>query len=205
MISIVDSGIGNVASLLKMFAKLRIEAQLVRTAAEVAQARKLILPGVGHFAAAMEELRRRDLVGVLNDKVLGERIPTLGVCLGMQLLTRGSEEGGVEGLGWIDADTVRFAFPASGPQEKIPNMGWRPIVPCQPTPLFPDIGKPWRFYFVHSYHVICRNPVNELARSRYGIDYTACVVSGNIYGMQFHPEKSHRYGMQALGAFAELL
>ncbi len=200
-VTIVDYGLGNIRSLLKMFAKLRVPTRLAGTAAELAEAERLLLPGVGHFGAAMAELRQRDLISPLNDLVQGRGVPVLGICLGMQLLARGSEEGGVEGLGWIAADVVRFRFPAET-RRPVPNMGWRHVTPTGVNGLLPP-GQPWRFYFVHSYHMACDRPEDVLATADYGGPFTAAVAKGSIAGAQFHPEKSHRYGMAMLGAFAK--
>lgn len=201
MITIVDYGMGNIGSLLKMFARLRVATRVATTPADIAAADKLILPGVGHFAAAMTELRNRDLLGALGEVALQARRPVLGVCLGMQLMSRFSEEGDAEGLGWVPADTVRFRLdPELG--LRIPNMGWRSVVPTGPSPLFAGMGAGARFYFVHSYHMVCDDPADAAATARYGIDYVCAVRRGNIFGVQFHPEKSHKYGLALLSAFA---
>ena len=204
MITIVDYGLSNIGSLRNMFARLHVETCVVSTAGGVMQAAKLLLPGVGHFGTAMKELKSRDLIGALTDKVMGERIPTLGICLGMQLLGRFSEEGEAEGLGWLPAAARRFRWPDAAAERKIPNMGWRAITVRQPSPLFPDPERPRRFYFVHGYHLVCDDPADVLATAHYGMDFTAGVMRGNLFGTQFHPEKSHRFGMDLLAEFARV-
>jgi imidazole glycerol-phosphate synthase subunit HisH len=202
MIHIVHYGLGNVGSIRNMLHRLGFEAKLVSEPAEIRSAKKLILPGVGSFDRGMEELHRRGLVDALNEKVLEERVPVLGVCLGMQLFSKGSEEGDRPGLGWIDAETVRLKVPEDDPSLRLPHMGWNSITVERPTPLLEDLPDGKRFYFVHTYHVSCRNPDSVAAHSRYGTDFTCAVSQGNIYGTQFHPEKSHRFGMKVLSNFA---
>jgi imidazole glycerol-phosphate synthase subunit HisH len=202
MIHIVHYGLGNVGSIRNMLHRLGVEAKLVSEADEIRRADKLILPGVGSFDRGMEELHRRGLVDALNERVLGDRVPVLGVCLGMQLFSKGSEEGDRPGLGWIDAETVRFALPEADAGLRLPHMGWNSITVERSTPLLEDLPDEKRFYFVHTYHVRCQNPDTAAARTRYGIDFTCAVSQGNIYGTQFHPEKSHRFGMKILSNFA---
>lgn len=203
MITIVDCGIGNMGSLINMFARLDIEAQTADHPSALASATGIVLPGVGQFATAIRELRRRGFAEALAERTLGEGIPLLGVCLGMQMLCRGSEEGGEAGLGWIDADIVRFRFP-TGAEERVPNMGWRNVLPAMPSPLFPEQNGPWRFYFAHSYHARCRDPGVVSATTHHGFSVPAAIASGNVHGVQFHPEKSHRHGLRLLEAFVQL-
>lgn len=202
MITIVNYGAGNIGSLLKMFAKIGASATASNDPEIIRRADKLVLPGVGHFGAAMTNLRTMGMVEALNAAVLSRGVPILGVCLGMQLLARHSEEGDAEGLNWIDAEVRRFHFPNLQPPPKIPNMGWRTLELRRPSTLIPTADEPQRFYFVHSYHMECRNPENVLAVAHYGIDFVSVVQSGLIYGAQFHPEKSHRYGARLLENFA---
>jgi glutamine amidotransferase len=202
MIHIVHYGLGNVGSIRNMLHRLGFEAKLVSEPDEIRRAEKLVLPGVGSFDRGMEELHKRGLVDALNERVLGDRVPVLGVCLGMQLFSKGSEEGDRPGLGWIDAETVRMCLPKDDPALRLPHMGWNSIDVERPTPLLEDLPDDKRFYFVHSYHVRCDNPDLVAARSRYGTSFTCAVSHGNIYGTQFHPEKSHRFGMKVLSNFA---
>lgn len=203
MIVIVDYGVGNIASLLKAFGKIGVAAAASGDIDAIMRADKLVLPGVGNFGAAMDELRRRGLAAPLTRKVLDEGAPVLGVCLGMQLLTRRSEEGEGPGLGWINAETRRLRPSAVFPDLKVPNMGWRTLDVVRPGGLLADIGKPWRFYFAHSYHVAPEDPSIALAFAQHGEPFVAAVGCGNIMGVQFHPEKSHQYGFRLLRAFAE--
>jgi glutamine amidotransferase len=203
MIAIVDYGLGNLGSIANMLKKVGAAATITADPAVIRQADRLILPGVGAFDTGMRNLEERGLIPLLNERVLGDEVPILGVCLGMQLLGRRSEEGQLPGLGWLDAAAVRFKFEGVNAHLKIPHMGWNELTVCQPHPLFADLQEESRFYFVHSYHVVCANPANVLARTTYGFDFTSAVVKGNIIGVQFHPEKSHRFGMTLLQNFAE--
>lgn len=201
-ILVVDYGMGNLGSILNMLKKVGIPAALSKDPGDILQARKLILPGVGAFASAMNNLRARGYIDALNQKILSEKIPILGICLGMQLFSKQSEEGMAPGLGWLDAQTVRFQFPASDPQFKVPHMGWNTIKVCQKSPLFLDVEEERRFYFVHSFHMQCNDPRDILAYTQYGFEFTSAVCRGNILGTQFHPEKSHRFGLSFFKAFA---
>ncbi|WP_188261089.1 imidazole glycerol phosphate synthase subunit HisH [Azospirillum tabaci] len=200
MISIVNFGIGNIASLAKMFEAVGATVQIAETPADISAARTLVLPGIGQFAAAMAELKRRDFIGPLTDKVVGEGTPILGICLGMQLFGKGSEEGGVSGLGWLDADVVRFQLPDDS-DIRLPNIGWRPVTLRTSSSLFPVDEPSWRFYFAHSYHMRPSNPDDALAFCTHGVEFMAAVAHGNISGTQFHPEKSHRFGKRLLEGF----
>ncbi|MEN9511379.1 MAG: imidazole glycerol phosphate synthase, glutamine amidotransferase subunit [Bacteroidota bacterium] len=201
-ICIIDYGLGNLASIRNMIRKAGGKSEISADPAAVAAAEKLILPGVGHFAAGMENLRNSGLLPVLNEAVLEQKIPILGICLGMQLMAKHSEEGDVEGLGWFDANIIRFRQEAMGAL-KVPHMGWNEVKPTRPHPLFPNIQDPERFYFVHSYHWKCNNPEDALAHAHYGYDFTCAVSRENIAGMQFHPEKSHRFGMEMMHRFIQ--
>lgn len=201
MIVVVDYGMGNIGSILNMLRKAGAGATLSSDPAVLLKANRLILPGVGAFDAGMHNLMTSGLVEVLNHKVLQERTPILGICLGFQLFTRSSEEGQSPGLGWLDAQTVRFSFDNASEQRKIPHMGWNNVCVCKPTPLFPSPEQEQRFYFVHSYYVQCNNSSDILTRTDYGIEFTSAVCRDNILGVQFHPEKSHRFGLEFFKAF----
>jgi len=203
MIVIVDYGVGNLGSLRNMLKKIGREAVISQDPQVVGQAEKIILPGVGSFDHAIENLRSTGLVSVLNESALGRKIPVLGVCLGMQLMTGRSEEGVLPGLGWIDAETVRFRFDESRRHLKVPHMGWNTIRVRGANPLFEEMAEGSRFYFVHSYHVQCRAGADVLATTDYGGDFVSAFARDNIAGVQFHPEKSHRFGMRLLKNFAE--
>jgi glutamine amidotransferase len=203
MITIVDYGVGNLGSIVNMLKKAGAKAQASSDPNDLRQAEKLILPGVGAFDAGMKKLNETGLVPVLNELVLDKKVPVIGLCLGMQLMTKRSEEGTEAGLGWIDAETVRFKFGAENAHLKVPHMGWNTLDICRPHPLVADLGAEPRFYFVHSYHIVCANETDVVANTDYGYPFAAIISRGNILGAQFHPEKSHRFGMQLLRNFAE--
>ncbi|HMK46813.1 MAG TPA: imidazole glycerol phosphate synthase subunit HisH [Methanocella sp.] len=199
MIVIVDYGMGNLRSILNKFERMEVDAMISPRPEDLERADKLVLPGVGAFDAAMKNLRERNLLPVLERKVLRDRTPIMGICLGMQLLSRHSEEGDVDGLGWIDACTLRFRFNGNGLH--VPHMGWNSVAMDQSAPIVEGLETGSRFYFVHSYHVCCNDPADRLATTNYGIDFTSMVQHDNILGVQFHPERSHRYGARLLENF----
>jgi len=204
MIVIIDYGMGNVGSILNMLKKIGYQAAISADPNEIMKADKLILPGVGAFDEAMSNLQQSRLVPLLNQRALEDRCPILGICLGMQLMSRRSEEGRLPGLGWIEADTRRFHL---GPEQghlKTPHMGWNLVDVMDTTGIFAGFEEPPRFYFVHSYHVCCDDPSNVLATSTHGYKFTSAIRRDNILGTQFHPEKSHKYGMRLLLNFANL-
>jgi len=203
MIVIVDYGIGNLASVLNMFKKIgATNVCISKDYALIEKATKLILPGVGAFDAGMDNLEKSGLIPLLNKKVIEDKIPLLGICLGMQLLTKKSEEGVKPGLGWIDAETLKFNLDPSL-KLKVPHMGWNYIKIQKENPLI-EMESKSRFYFVHSYHVKCKDESQSIATSDFGIDFTCMINKDNIYGAQFHPEKSLKFGMQVLENFAKL-
>ncbi len=204
MIGIINLELGNIGSILNMCARLGVPARLVRTPAELQDASKYILPGVGDFGHGMQSLRRSGLLPALEKRVLGERIPLLGICLGMQMLSRRSEEGGIAGLGWIAADTVRLRVDERSPSLRVPHMGWNEVEVSSTSVLFKGLASGSRFYFVHTYHVVCDERNDIAATTSYGGPITAAIVNGNLAGTQFHPEKSHRFGMTLLRNFASL-
>jgi len=203
MIVIVDYGLGNLASVLNMFKKAGIENVCVSCDEKViANASKLVLPGVGSFDAGMKNLEDSKLIPLLYKKVFEDETPILGICLGMQLLTKRSEEGEKSGLGWIDAETVKFNLNSSL-KLKVPHMGWNYITVQKQNSLIDSICKS-RFYFVHSYYVKCFDQSQSLATSHFGNDFTCMVMKDNIYGVQFHPEKSLKFGMKLLENFSKI-
>lgn len=202
MITIVDYGMGNLGSMLNMFKRIGVAARIESKPEAIRGAVKLILPGVGAFDTAMQRINDSPgLRDALEYKALVEKVPVLGVCLGMQLLTQSSEEGELPGLGWIAGTTRRLPRPeAKG--LKVPHMGWN-IARCTvPSCLTAEVGCEARYYFVHSYYVQVSDPAHALMRTHYGLDFDSAIGTGNIYGVQFHPEKSHRFGMQILKNFA---
>ncbi len=201
MITIVDYGMGNLGSIRNMFKRIGVAAEVSGRVEDLARASKILLPGVGAFDSAMQRIHDSGLREVLDEKALRERVPTLGICLGMQLLTRGSEEGLLPGLGWIGATTRRFPAIAG---LKVPHMGWNLVTPAAPSALTAGMPDESRFYFVHSYYVQVDDARDAVLKAHYGVDFDAAVAHDNIFGAQFHPEKSHRFGMQLLANFASL-
>lgn len=203
MIKIVNYGLGNLSSIANMIKRIGGEAQIVDDPAAIADAKKIILPGVGAFDHGMKGLKEGGWVEPLNRLVLEQRIPAMGICLGMQLMCKSSEEGELPGLGWIDAAVQRFTIP-TGSNLKVPHMGWNTIEQKKESPLLHAEGTEQRFYFVHSYHVVCNNPDDVLLSTQYGSPVTAAFAHENIYGVQFHPEKSHRFGMSLMQNFINI-
>ena len=202
MVTIIDYGLGNLASIKNMLKKIGVSSVISSSKDEIANAEKLILPGVGHFAKGMENLYKSGLVPVMNELVLEKKKPILGICLGMQLMTSFSEEGNVQGLGWINANTIKFNL--SNPAYKIPHMGWSNVNFNFEDPLSESLQNLARFYFVHSYHVKCENDINILATTNYENTFHSAIIKDNIRGVQFHPEKSHKFGMQLLKNFSNI-
>jgi imidazole glycerol-phosphate synthase subunit HisH len=201
MITIVDYGMGNLGSVCNMLKRIGVAAEITGDPATLARASRILLPGVGAFDSAMQRINASGLRGVLDRKALYERVPIMGICLGMQLLTRSSEEGSLPGLGWIPAVTRRFP---QLPGLKVPHMGWNAVTAANDSPLTAGLASDSRYYFVHSYYVQTDDPRDAVLRSHHGVTFDAVVAHGNLYGAQFHPEKSHRYGMSFLRNFASL-
>jgi imidazole glycerol-phosphate synthase subunit HisH len=200
MISIVNYGVGNLGSIVNMFKKIGVEAKLTQSVEDIENAKKLLLPGVGAFDYGMEMLNKSGYVATLNKKVLEQKTPLLGICLGMQLMTKRSDEGLLPGLGWFDAETVKFNVDTS--VYKVPHMGWNNVYSIKENLLLKDIETDPRFYFVHTYHLKCKDAADELMYATYGYDFCCGLQKNNIYGAQFHPEKSHSFGMKLLYNFA---
>jgi len=201
MIVIVDYGLGNLRSIANMLKKSGSDSVISGEPGVINSATKLILPGVGAFDTAMEELESRGLKEVLNKKVLQEKSPVLGICLGMQLLTDGSEEGAKPGLGWIRGKARRF--PRSV-ELKVPHMRWNTVRPVQQHPLSQGLDDASRFYFVHSYYVTVDSQNHSLLKTDYGVSFDAGIARDNIMGVQFHPERSHKFGRLLLTNFIQL-
>ena len=201
MIVIVDYHLGNLGSIKNMLKRIGSEALISSKVSDIEKAEKLILPGVGNFGQGMRNLEASGLLPVLEYKVIQKKTPILGICLGMQLFARKSEEGESTGLGWIDAEVVRFKLDDKERHLKIPHMGWNLVDIQQRDPLFEEMYPEPRFYFVHSYHVVCRNEEEVLTRTFHGYEFVSSVKRENIYGVQFHPEKSHKFGMKLLDNF----
>lgn len=202
MIIIVDIGGGNLGSIENMLKRLGYAPSISADPNVIDTADKIILPGVGAFDHGMRSLRERNLEAVLHDKVLVRKTPVLGICLGMQMLGLASEEGGEPGLGWIAARSRRFGGEGWDPRLKVPHMGWNAVRCVGDNPLLAGIDSP-RYYFVHSYHVVCDDPANACGMTRYGDEFASMFCQDNIFGVQFHPEKSHRFGFALLRNFME--
>ena len=203
MIAIIDYGMGNQGSILNMLRKIGYEAVVVSSCEEVSSAAKLILPGVGSFDNGINHLKKRNLIGALEKKVIVDKTPILGICLGMHLMVKGSEEGELSGLGWFDAFVKRFHFGENQRNLKIPHMGWNYAKFKVGNSLKVSENEEHKFYFVHSYHVCCNEQTDVLAETFYGYSFPSVIQKGNILGVQFHPEKSHKYGMSLLAKFIE--
>lgn len=203
MIAIIDYDIGNLAAVSNMLKRVGLPSKITSDPREIEQAKGIILPGNGHFDACMQNLRRTDLLPLLEQRVLEDSVPLLGICVGAQMLGRGSEEGVEPGLGWLDIDVLRFP---TLPGLRVPHMGWNQVrVARDGDPMAHGFNADTRFYFVHSYYMKPDNPEDVLLYSNYGVEFAAGVARKNITGLQFHPEKSHRFGKQVLCNFAERL
>jgi glutamine amidotransferase len=199
---IVDYGLGNLRSVVGAVTKLGFDAQSSSDPVVLERASRLILPGVGAFGDGMDQLRARDLLPTLRRLVLDEHRPILGICLGAQLMAQDSEEfGRHEGLGWIGA-SVRRIDPADA-TIRVPHVGWNAVHQSQAHPMFADVPQDELFYFVHSYHIVCDDPGIVVGTVEYGGTITAAVRQGNIWGTQFHPEKSQRHGLTLLHNFLQ--
>ena len=203
-VHVVDYGLGNLGSIMNMFRRLGIPARLVSAPQDILHAERILLPGVGAFDQGMKNLRERGLIDVLNEKVLEDKIPTLGICLGMQLMTQGSDEGSLPGLGWVAGRTVEMRrYVQEGENIKFPHIGWNYFDPVRDHFVTAELPDDPRFYFVHSYMVKCENEKDVLATTSYGsLSVTAMFSKNNIVGAQFHPEKSHKFGMQLFKNFS---
>lgn len=202
MITIVDYGVGNIRSIQNMFKKIGEDAVVATSENDIKNASKLILPGVGAFDTCAEKLAHSGLQPILHKKVIEEHTPVLGICVGMQLMTEGSEEGALPGLGWIKGRTVRFNPSLMPTGTKIPHMGWADVEQVKPSRLFDSMYSEPRFYFVHSYYVQAADNADVLAQTKVGTNITVAIERNNITAVQFHPEKSHKHGMKLLENFA---
>ena len=204
MIVIVNYGMGNLRSVAMKFERIKAAAVISADPADILKADKLVLPGVGYFAAGMRNLAQAGLIEPLNEAVLGKKTPILGICLGMQLFTRFSEEGDCPGLGWIDGATKRLAPPEGERAFRVPHVGWNTLTLRRGSILFEGIDPGLRYYFVHSYAVFCDDPGQVAAETDHGQTFASAVVRDNIHGVQFHPEKSHRHGLAMIENFMRL-
>lgn len=204
MIHIVDYGLGNVQAFANMYKRLGFEATRAKTAAELTGATKIILPGVGAFDKAMELLDASGMRPVLEDLVVEKKVPVLGICVGMQILASASDEGASAGLGWIPGRVRSFCSAEESSKLPLPHMGWNDVAPAPGSALFAGLESDARFYFLHSFFFDSNDAAHVSARATYGLNFGCAVSSGNVHGVQFHPEKSHHYGALLLKNFAEL-
>ncbi|NQW41862.1 MAG: imidazole glycerol phosphate synthase subunit HisH [Bacteroidetes bacterium] len=201
MITIVNYGLGNLGSIENMLKKIGVSyVRISNNPEDILNAKKLILPGVGAFDAGMKKINDSGLIPILNQAVIENKTPILGICLGMQLMTQKSEEGTLGGLNWIDAECIKFKFEDN--KIKVPHMGWN-YIDILDSELKSNLPNPSKFYFVHSYYIQCNEKQDELLICNYGHPFVAGFKKGNIMGVQFHPEKSHKYGMALLNYFVE--
>lgn len=203
MITIVNYGLGNVQAIANIYKRLNIPARLAASAEELAPAEKVILPGVGAFDWAMTRLNQSGMRETLDDLVVKRKTPVLGICVGMQMMGGRSEEGVLDGLGWIEGDVKRFAESSAGDTIRLPQMGWNDVLPQQTDSLFQGLESEARFYFLHSYYFAAKRDCDVLAVTDYNGNFASSVRSGNMFGVQFHPEKSHHWGVRLLKNFAE--
>lgn len=201
-IVVIDYGMGNIGSISNMIKFIGSKSIITSEKKIIEKASKIILPGVGHFDRAMQNIQQLDLQDVITYKATEEKIPFLGICLGMQLMCKRSEEGNLDGLKFIDAEVRHFDFGEKS-QLKIPHMGWNTVIKNKEVPIIADLAENARFYFVHSYYVKCNNVVDTLTYTNYGLKFTSAFASDNLVGVQFHPEKSHKFGVKLFKNFIE--
>jgi glutamine amidotransferase len=205
MITIIDYGLGNIRAFVNVYERLNIKTKVAHTAADIRDAEKIILPGVGAFDYAMSQLNASGMRDELEKQVLVNKVPVVGICVGMQMLAKSSDEGKLPGLGWIDGEVKLFDESLITYKTRLPHMGWNTMTPVKPNALLETFNGESRFYFLHSYYFSCNNPEDSIATTEYGIRYTSAVNKDKIYGIQFHPEKSHANGIQLLKNFATLV
>lgn len=203
MITLIHYGLGNIRAFAHVYSQLNIPIRIASTRSDLNAATKLILPGVGAFDNAMQRLEKSGMRPALDELVLGRKVPVLGICVGMQILAHASAEGRLKGLGWIDGEVKKMIPAALHHATRLPHMGWNDVQPVVIDNLFRDFKGVSRFYFLHSYYFHCHKNEDILALTDYGGLFASAVRSGNIFGVQFHPEKSHQYGVQLLKNFAD--
>ena len=204
MITIIDYGLGNIRAFVNVYERLNIKTKVAHNAEDIKDATKIILPGVGAFDYAMAQLNASGMRDELENQVLGNKIPVVGICVGMQMLAKSSDEGNLPGLGWIDGVVKLFDSNLIAYKTRLPHMGWNNINPVNGHDLLNGLDAQSRFYFLHSYYFVCYNEKEIISTTEYGISYASAVNRENIFGIQFHPEKSHSNGIQLLKNFALL-
>lgn len=203
MITIIDYGLGNIRAFVNVYERLNIPVAVASSAEDLKGTTRIILPGVGAFDHAMDLLNRSGMRETLDRLVLDNRLPILGVCVGMQIMARSSEEGELPGLGWIDGTVRKLPVTTLSSQTRLPHMGWNTIDPETDNPLLVNLNGESCFYFLHSYYFYCNSGNDMVATTKYGIQFTSMISAKNISGVQFHPEKSHQWGIRLLRNFAE--
>lgn len=203
MITIIDYHAGNIASISNMLSKLGARSRITNDVDAIRSATRIILPGVGSFDYGMRKLNELNLIPTLNQKVINEKTPCLGICLGAQLMCQQSEEGILPGLQWIQARVQKFPTQVNGKRYPVPHMGWDVVTPARASRLLTNLNNHPRFYFVHSYYITCQDRGDALLTNHYGIDFDSAFERENIVGVQFHPEKSHKFGKTLLRNFIE--
>lgn len=204
MITIIDYGLGNIRAFVNVYERLNIPVLVARNPEELKSASKLILPGVGAFDYAMLKFNNSGMRDAIEKLVLDQELPILGICVGMQMLAKSSEEGNLPGLGWIEGTVRKFDTCKSNGKLQLPEMGWNTVCPDDHNPLLLGFDDLSRFYFLHSCYFQCNRDEDVIAETDYGIRYASAINHGNIYGVQFHPEKSHHAGIRLLKNFAEI-
>jgi len=204
MITIIDYGLGNISAFQNVYKRLDIPTKIAKSVEDLQDVEKIILPGVGAFDYAMSQLNNSGMRERLDELVLKQKTPVIGICVGMQMMGNKSDEGQLEGLKWIDANVRKFDESTIPQRTKLPHMGWNDVYPKNNHPLFEGLEKDAIFYFLHSYYFECKNEEDILANSDYGVLFASAAHHDNIFGIQFHPEKSHQYGEKLLHNFAKI-
>jgi glutamine amidotransferase len=204
MITIINYGLGNIRAFANVYERLKIKTKIVSDANGLSDAERIILPGVGSFDHAMNLLNNSGMRDLLDRKVLLEKVPVVGICLGMQIMAKRSDEGKNPGLGWIEGEVKLFDKESIPYATRYPHMGWNSITPVKQHKILEGINEGSRFYFLHSYYFSCFDENDILTHTKYGITYVSAVNHENVYGIQYHPEKSHSNGVQLLKNFSQL-
>lgn len=204
MITLIDYGVGNINAFVNVYKRVDVPVKIAKTKEDLIGAEKLILPGVGHFDHAMTQLNNSGMRDTLDKMVLVDKIPVIGICVGMQMMANSSDEGTMEGLKWIDASVRKFDESKINQVTRLPHMGWNDVKPVKDLPLFNGLEQDAIFYFLHTYYFECNNPNDVMAVTEYGSEFASAAHHENKYGIQFHPEKSHSYGEILLQNFAKL-
>ncbi|WBV61562.1 imidazole glycerol phosphate synthase subunit HisH [Chryseobacterium camelliae] len=204
MITLIDYGVGNINAFVNVYKRVDVPVKIAKTKADLIDAQKLILPGVGHFDHAMTQLNNSGMRDYLDELVLDKKVPVIGICVGMQMMANNSDEGKMEGLKWIDATVKKFDETKINQITRLPHMGWNDVKPVKDLELFRGLENDSIFYFLHTYYFECNNPNDIMAVTEYGGEFASAAHHENKYGIQFHPEKSHHYGEILLHNFAKL-